>query len=268
MDNNICFILCSCDSYEDLWVPFCTQLVKHWPEFDLPIYLSTETKSFRYDGLHIETPLKDSNTDLSSWSKRLVILLKNLPYDYLIFMLDDFLLTEDVDVKEVEKAYHIIKSDDKIGLIHLWPLISSNSNQRRRDNAVECQYPDFYLIKNKMPYRIMTQVSIWKKDYMLKVLRAHESAWHFEVRGTIRSRFLKEKVYAIKEKIMDYPEGGLIWRGKAVEERLNYYDQELIAGIINKRGVIKAGDSSAVTKRTPRNLSYLWNMLKSFSPKI
>ena len=268
MDNNICFLLCSCDNYDDLWAPFCTQLVKYWPGFDLPIYLSTETKSFHYEGLRIETPLKDSKTDISSWSKCLDVLLHVMPYDYFIFMLDDFLLTGEVDVKEVEKAYSYMKEDKSIGLVHLWPLISKNSDKIRRDNAVNCEYPGFYSVKSHMPYRINTQVAIWRKDYMIKILRTHESAWHFETRGTLRSRFYRDKVYAIKNKVMAYPEGGLIWRGKAVAERMGYYDYNLIAGIINKRGLIHESDSSAVRTTRRHGISDVWDYVRSFTPKF
>lgn len=268
MEKDICFILCSCDSYEDVWTPFCVQLLKNWKGFDLPIYLSTETKSFHYNGLDIKTPLKDIHTDLSSWSKRLEVLLKNLPYDYFIFMLDDFLLIDKVNVSEVEKAYGIMKSDNTIGMIQLWPQITENSNKIRRENAVECDYPDYYLLKNKMPYRISTQVSIWKKDYMLKILRSHETAWHFEVRGTIRSRFYKEKVLAIKDKVINYPDGGLIWRGKCCIENLSYFDEELIKECVEKRGCIYRKELSKMGMKTPRNLVFFWRLIKSFSPKI
>ena len=268
MDKNICFLLCSCDIYEDLWSPFCTQLIKYWPGFDMPIYLSTETKSFNFEGLTIETPLKNIKTDLSSWSKRLEALLKSMPYEYFVFMLDDFLLYDTVNVGEVENAYQIIKSNKNIGVVHLYPLIDEKSNQIRRENAIDSEYKGYHLIKNKMPYRITTQVAIWRKDYMLKILRSHESAWYFEIRGSIRSRFYKETILAIKHRIFSYPVGGLIWRGKAVAERIGFYDNDLIADIINKRGLIHESDSSVVRSSRRHGMSDVWDYVRSFTPKF
>ena len=265
MDNNICFLLSSCDAYSDLWRPFCTQLLKYWSGFDLPIYLCTETKSFQYDGLRIEAPLQKYNTDLSSWSKRLEVLLSELPYDYFIFMIEDLLLTEEVKVEEVEKAYNYLKSDKTIGLIHLWPLISANSDKKRRDNAVDSKFPEYHLIKGGMPYRINAQVAIWRKDYMLKVLRSHETAWQFEIRGSIRSRFLPDKILATKKQLFQYPEGGLLWRGKCQHEVLKFFDKDLIAESIEKRGVIEAG-APTMYKKSPRDLKFFWRLIKSFIP--
>lgn len=268
MGNDICFVLCSCDSYEDLWTPFCTQLVKFWPGFSLPIYLGTESKTFHYDGLTIESPLKDTKTDLSLWSKRLEALLKKIPYDYLIFMLDDFLLTEPVNVSEVERAYGIIKDNPSIGMIQLWPQIIGQVEKRKIENAIECEYPGYYLLKKKMPYRITTQVSIWRKDYMLKILRKHESAWHFELLGTIRSRFYREKVLVVKDKVMNYPDGGVIWRGKCCMENLSLFPEGLLKESFEKRGGIHREEYMKMETKTTKNLSFYWGLVKSFTPKL
>ena len=267
MDKNICFILCSCDAYSDLWNPFCAQLLRFWPGFNLPIYLCTESKEFQYEGLTIKAPLKDANETLTSWSRRLEVLLENLPYDYFIYMMDDFLMTDTVDVTAVEAAYNIMIDNRKIGLIHLWPMISADSDKRRVDNAVDCKYEGYYLIRKGMPYRINCQVAIWRKDYMLKILRSHESAWNFELFGTIRSRFYADTVLATKKQLFHYPEGGLLWRGKCQKEVLHFYDKDLIAESIEKRGIIEAGAPSMYKKR-PRDFTFFWGLIKSFTPRF
>ncbi len=61
-------------------------------------------------------------------------------------------------------------------------------------------------VPNLAPYRISTQPSIWKNEYLLQFLNNDWSPWDFEVLGTQNSYSLDEKVLALADSsFVNYP---------------------------------------------------------------
>ena len=54
LKDKLTILVCSCDRYEDLWIPFFTLLRKYWGSKDVRILLNTESLGFSFDGLEIE----------------------------------------------------------------------------------------------------------------------------------------------------------------------------------------------------------------------
>ena len=78
---NISMLFSSCDKYDDAWVPFFTQLKRFWPEFDMPVYMSIESKTFQFEGFDIRCPLADGPV-YKQWSERLLKLLEHIDTEY------------------------------------------------------------------------------------------------------------------------------------------------------------------------------------------
>ena len=218
--NNVSFVLSSCDNYCDLWNPFFTQLKKYWTGFDYDIYLCTESIKFEYEGLRIHCPLNvpKSNT----WSENLMSLLSEINTEYIIFMLDDFWLKKAVNTEELAELLKIFDNDKNMGFLCLLHQPSSTLSSSK-DYPMLVEYP------RKARYRITTQVGLWRKSYLLKILRNHESAWQFEIYGNKRSRRFPENTYVLSNKtdaIFDYDSGGVLYRGKFVEEYIEYFEEE------------------------------------------
>lgn len=53
--EDVTFLVNTCDSYKDCWELFFCLFKKYWPENDCRIILNTESESFTYDGLNIES---------------------------------------------------------------------------------------------------------------------------------------------------------------------------------------------------------------------
>ena len=51
--NDFSIFVSSSDNYSDIWDLFFDMFQKFWPEFQGKIYLQTETKDYRHDGLNI-----------------------------------------------------------------------------------------------------------------------------------------------------------------------------------------------------------------------
>ena len=123
---NISLIVSSCDKYEDAWVPFFTQLKKFWPEFNMPIYLGTESKTFQFEGFDIHCPLANGPV-YSQWSERLLKLLDYIDTEYVLFALDDFWLTAPVDNSRFEKIVSYMSSDRRMGFTCSSRIFSKNT---------------------------------------------------------------------------------------------------------------------------------------------
>ncbi len=262
----ISMLFSSCDSYDDAWIPFFTQLKKFWPEFNMPIYIGAESKTFQFEGLDIRCPLSNGPV-YRQWSKRLLKLLEYIDTDYVLFTLDDFWLTAPVDNTKFERILSYMEKDKRIGFVCLkQEIVPERTSEKDMAAAVECQYPELWRCLKDKSFRITTQFGLWKRSYLIKILRAHESAWYFETRATWRSKFCWERIYDVKESITIYPVGGFLGGGKCYEDYKNLFDSELIRPCVEKRGLIHFGDLRSYPS-TPKGFCYYWSLFLSMIPR-
>ena len=265
-NTKLSVVISSCDSYEDTWYPFMCQLCTCWPESrNYPIYLSTESKTFTFPNYNILTPLSGGPI-YNVWSKRLAELLKYVESDYILFFLDDFLLMERVDNNRFEMMYAYMCSSQRNGYMCLFNDKKVLDPDRYKALKRATDIPELYLCSRKMPFRITTQVGLWKKEFLLSLLRDHESAWLFETRATWRSMFSRMYVYSVDKSVFSYPIGGYIWGGKCLEEYIRVFDKDILSASIKKRGILVDGNSRTYSP-TPHNLKYYYHKLLSALPQ-
>jgi hypothetical protein len=259
---NISMIFSSCDTCDDAWVPFFTQLKKNWPEFDMPVYVSSQSKTFKFDGFDIRCPLAGGPV-YNKWSERLLQLLKCIDSEYILFTLEDYWLTAPVDNAKFERICSYMENNKRMGFVCL-----KKENMKPEYN-LETEYPELVRCTKDKRFRITAQIGIWKKSYLCKILRSHESAWYFETRATWRSKFYWERVYDVKESVFVYPVSGFFVGGKCCEDYKGLFDDELIRPCVEKRGFIKFGDREHRDyPPTPQGLSYYWSVFRSALPKL
>ena len=51
--SNFSILVNTTDSFSDCWNPFFKLFKKYWPNYGGKIYLNTEIKDFKYEGLNI-----------------------------------------------------------------------------------------------------------------------------------------------------------------------------------------------------------------------
>lgn len=183
-NNNIALLVNSCDKYETLWPIYFGMLKRFWQDCNCPIYLNTESKKYSFDGLEIN--VLNSSSEKLPWSKRLREVLLKIDSELILLTLDDFILEEPVDTAMLNTCIDTITNHHEIGVIQL--VVGSENGQ--------IEYPHLREQQKKQAYRINCQMAIWRKEYLLKILRDFETPWEFEKFGSIRSRRYKEKVYA------------------------------------------------------------------------
>ena len=169
MPSKCAVLVNSCDKYEDAWHPFFRLFDIMWPECPYDVYLNTETKecSEILHGGAVKT-LHPSKTKCS-WSKRLKDVLRQLDADYVITLLEDFFIMSPVRHDIIQQGLNIMDNDGNIMGIELY----SNPH-------LDVPYErDFAEIDDTFMYCISTMAWIWRKEYLLSILR-NENAWDFE----------------------------------------------------------------------------------------
>ena len=193
--DKVTILLCTCDTYEDLWFPFFKLFDKHAGELkDLPIVINTETKEYSYPGLNIKCINQIVQGERITWAKRLKDVLARIETEYVLFLLDDFFLVRDVKKEDFEYMMSCVQAmeDDKdIGAMNLIPLQGADNSQ---------EFMGFWLVNPGTPYRMNAQACIWRKEVFDKSLLDIESPWEWEIYGNLRNDVLiKSKIFALAE---------------------------------------------------------------------
>ncbi len=171
MQGKLAILVPSCDKYADLWRPFFTLFWKFWPDCPYPVYLISN-QSVTDDNRVQTIPVGQD----VSWSDNLAKALGRINYDYVFLFLDDLFLVGNVDTGQVVRVLDwAIHSQVK------YIRLSSYQKPDRPWNDIAG------IVSPGTIYRTSTVVSVWEKQMLLALLRPGESAWDFEIKGTVRS---------------------------------------------------------------------------------
>lgn len=190
MNADCCVLLNSCDKYEDAWYPFFSLLKKYWSDCPYKIYLNTETKTYAFDGLNIESiNLPNSlRNKQCSWSLRLKHVLKRIKNKYILFFLEDFFLLDKVKQKEIDKAIDWLENYRDISCFQFYP----NSELLSEDDHV---FPGYQRRSLQGKWWLRCQTAVWRRKDLLKYLNPYEDAWQFEEYGTNIAKLYNKRFY-------------------------------------------------------------------------
>lgn len=218
MRDMLSIIYNTCDKYECLWNGFFRLLDKYWNCQDIKIIFNSELKEFAYGKFNIERP-KGANTNVS-WSQRVINSLTSVSTPYVIMMLDDFYLKAPVDTAEIYRCIELMEKDRNIKGITYAP--QPEPSKPYRDEKRYVQRGRF------APYRINAQISLWRVDYLMDIMRSYESPWQFELSGSFRSSIKGGTLLSIKQgerAPFVYDCGFLIVRGMINRELATYFEK-------------------------------------------
>jgi len=189
MVNKLTILLNSCDAYEDIWNPFFSLFDIYAGELKkCKILLNTESKSYFHNGLDIQT-LGLFNGKEVSWGERLRQHLERVKTEYVLFLMEDFFLVNNVNNGVIKRIIEWMDADKEIGAFNLLPLdgITKGSS-----------YPGFCLVEAGTPYRVNAQACIWRKEVLYKSILSSENPWIWEEYGRIRNdKLLISKIYCL-----------------------------------------------------------------------
>ena len=165
--SNFAMIVVSCDNYSDLVNTFFNLQKKYMSWFNNNIYLINETTEF-YDINAIQIHVgKDVN-----WTKKVEIALNQIKEDYLLFMLEDYFIGNDVNENYISSAVDIMKKNN---LKYYRITAIPNSNKKSK-------YADYLsAIPNNLRYGINLQCAIFRKDFLYEIIKGKDrNAWQAE----------------------------------------------------------------------------------------
>lgn len=202
----------SCDNYSDVWGPFYTVFKKYW---DCPyeVYIVSETKDCGY--FHtIKTT--------GSWTQRIKKALEQINTDYVIILLDDFLIRNKVDQRRID--YCIGKFEPDIAVFNFEKEYCYN---------IDIGLEGFKLRQNRQVYLCSCQPSIWNRKILIELLDKEMSPWEWELQ-TIDSKY--RFFINSGDLIFDIGNKGTIKGGKWVREDIGFFKKENISVDFSKRG--------------------------------
>ena len=184
MKDSVAVLINSCDAYTDVLDYFFFFYKKFW-NCPYKTYLNMEDVAYKNDILE-----KTFVFGKTAWSKRLIKCLKEIEQEFVIMFLDDFFLVDYVDQKKLDECVSRMQNDRSIGYFMFEPHLSDKFGMPKED--------DYFRKRDKRErYLCSAQIILWRKSYLLRVMRKRESPWEFETYGTFRMRHYKEKLYVL-----------------------------------------------------------------------
>ena len=210
-------LFCTCDAYEDLWMPFFALFSKYWEECNFDIIINTETKHFKYEGLNILTNDDNRGSQSESYGKRMIRTLNQISSKYTLLMLDDFFLRRSVNTHLFEEFINIMDQHREIAAIYLTPGYTGGYNISSYDNRLN-ELNQFAM------YKLNMQASIWRTDKLKEYWDEKDDPWTWEIFANYTT-FHKPDVFL---QVIDFessplfygynPNGMGVFRGKWVKD--------------------------------------------------
>ena len=234
-DNNVAILINSCDSYNDVIDLNLCAINEFWNNCSYPIYINTESIKYKNNNLNVTTlnllPGKKNN-----WGSRFMDSLSRIKEEYIIVILDDFILESLIPKNQLDSIIQLMKINSNIGayyLNHGFFSLSYNSDF------------NLYVVDKSNYYLINTGPAIWRKNVLLNLLEAKDNPWAWEFFAMYRKPAKIYNICSVKDSNeniynYNYKKGGAIYRGKWVEEvvidKIKKYNLNID---LNLRGTIK-----------------------------
>lgn len=166
---NISVLIGSCDNYSFLWENFDILFKRYW-SLNTKNYLISETKSFDNKDYVSLTPGK------LPWGQRILEGLNLIETEYVLFILDDYYLSENFDENFINEHIKLLNE-------HSADKIMMDIDYGEPIYSLDHLSNNLYKFKQSSDYLNSVQPAIWRTDYLRKVLKPEYSPWDFELIG-------------------------------------------------------------------------------------
>lgn len=209
-------IISTCDKFSDLWdanIYFLNKNFKSYNE-DVKVLLVTDDVTNRkFDGVEIISA--GNGTEIT---ERLKVALNTVETQYILFLLDDYFLTEKIDMNLLVDDMEFMDSES-VDYLRLYP--ASKHYLKKEGATPVVGFPLFY-IRNieKGDYKISLYPGLWKTDFMRMTLEQKMNAWQYEVALTEMARTLNAKCAISNHNELPFLD--VIRKGKLLNKANNY----------------------------------------------
>ncbi len=211
--KSVAVLVHACDRYEFLYKGFEIFFNLHWDsEITTVNYFATEEKEVQIK------PFKTVKSGKGEWSDRLIKLLTHdIREDYVIYMQEDMWFSKPMNFEFFKEMINYAV-DNSLDCVKM----NSGNVYTTIPTGVDISGLSLTTIDNaQSDYLMSHQITLWKKDFLLKQLKPNEHPWRNERRATKRMKKANPKLYHV-----DYfADGGLpaINQNKNPAIRSEYY---------------------------------------------
>ena len=178
-------------------------LKKNWTTCKLPIYIGLEKICAEFPNC---ITLYSKET---LWAARVKDYLKKIETQYVLIILDDFIIEEKVNDDFIFKTLEYMRENPEIANMTLKNIPDSKNKISSYFGFSKRHWAGNYLLN--------MQIGVWRKNILFKLLKNNESPWQTELYGSIRARKLKNyNFYCLSDNDnapIKYNNGWLIVRG-------------------------------------------------------
>jgi hypothetical protein len=214
MNNNVAILINSCDSYHDVINLNICALKEYWPESaNMTIYINSESYFHESDMLQIRN-LNLIPGKSSEWGSRLVNSLTRIKEEYIVVILDDYILESKLDN---------LRFDNILKKFYLHNSISCFYLNFGKFSLTYDSNLDLYFVDRSNNFLINTGPAVWRKSDLISIVNENDNPWAWEFFSKFRDSAKNMYFYSVKndfENLYNYNhiKGGAIYRGKWVEE--------------------------------------------------
>lgn len=206
--NQCTVFVSSSDAYADLWPAFFAIFKREWPTFTGRIYLNTEQKSFKYDGLEIVCTGVGKQRHFGETLRAGLDCVKES--DTILFFMIDYLLEGKVDVAKLNRLYRRFH-EDVVDALLLFPFKPKTFEPIK--GLPDC----VHAIKPFCSICFSFQAAFWNKAVLRSLVADWEDPWNAEfysfLRMSVRHPCPKVWISQLKPSPIPYDACGVLHGG-------------------------------------------------------
>ena len=148
-------VVWSHSTYSDLWPMFFGQLKENAPFFKKTLLVEKKV-DFNYED--IDFLVNDENLP---WCQRLINCLEKIDEKYIVWMLEDFIIYDAVDIKDIFRLKKFLDDNNEYSFVRLIRSGIVKAGKKLKDNIYEVPKNNIYLYS--------LNAAIWKKEDLIKL---------------------------------------------------------------------------------------------------
>ena len=239
MDYSI--LINTCDNYSDIWPVFFEIFKRTWTAEVPAIFLNTEKKHYQDNDLQITCLNLDKGINNAPWGKRLIKALEQVPHEYVLMLLEDFLFEQEIRTERIESCCRYLENDLSIAAFQLTP---NGEFEKGIFPEEEERYKGFSKRRKGDLFTVVAGPTLWRKSDLLRLTKTSDNPWEWEFFGSFRTILYGKDIYGWRSKNdcifkYDVDHGGAIHRGKWVgykmhelekkyDIKIDYGDREIV----------------------------------------
>lgn len=193
--NKVSILISSHSKAYDIWHITEYFLNRYWKECPFKIFLGANgDDKLKFCPNHWQ--YLNCGTDIS-WSKSMIDYLSNIDTKYILLFLDDFILLDYVNKKDIKDLIYFAEKTDAV-MVRTVPNPKGDIKINENFDAIDLRF--------NVPYSTSLQVGLWNKNFLIDLLEYGFNPWEFEIKAGKTKKALKfyDKFFVSKKYIFKY----------------------------------------------------------------